>query len=130
VSVRQPAYRLHKARNCAVVTVGGRDHYLGPYGSPESWEKYHRLIAEWLAGRNNPPAAAAGAAAAPLTVSALILRYWRHVQSYYVKDGKPTSEQATIQHALRFVRRLYGSKPAADFTPKAQGFQGVRVVSP
>jgi hypothetical protein len=47
--VRQPSYRFHKARNCAVVTLNGRDHYLGLYDSPESWEKYHRLIAEWLA---------------------------------------------------------------------------------
>ena len=32
-----PKYRLYKARNCAVVTIAGRDHYLGPYDSPESW---------------------------------------------------------------------------------------------
>ena len=44
---RPPAYRLHKARNCAVVTIDGKNHYLGPYGSPESHEKYARLIAEW-----------------------------------------------------------------------------------
>jgi hypothetical protein len=24
-----PSYRLHKARNCAVVTIAGRNHYLG-----------------------------------------------------------------------------------------------------
>ena len=29
-----PKYRLHKARNCAVVTIDGRDHYLGEYDSP------------------------------------------------------------------------------------------------
>jgi hypothetical protein len=46
MTVRNPSYRYHKARNCAVVTVDGRDHYLGKYDSPESWEKYHRLIAE------------------------------------------------------------------------------------
>jgi hypothetical protein len=27
-----PAYRLQKSRNCAVVTIDGKDHYLGPYG--------------------------------------------------------------------------------------------------
>ena len=41
-----PAYRRHKARNCAVVTIHGRNHYLGPYGSKESRERYARLIAE------------------------------------------------------------------------------------
>jgi hypothetical protein len=33
---RQPSCRLHKARNCAVVTIHGKNHYLGPYDSPES----------------------------------------------------------------------------------------------
>jgi hypothetical protein len=28
-SSRQPTYRLHKARNCAVVTINGKNHYLG-----------------------------------------------------------------------------------------------------
>jgi len=26
---RPPSYRLHKARKCAVVTIHGRNHYLG-----------------------------------------------------------------------------------------------------
>ena len=43
---RPPKYRHHKARNCAVVTINGRNHYLGPFGSPESHEKYACLIAE------------------------------------------------------------------------------------
>jgi hypothetical protein len=49
--LKQPAYRLHKARHCAVVTLNGKNHYLGPWQSPESHEKYARLIAEWR--RNN-----------------------------------------------------------------------------
>ncbi len=31
---RQPAYRHHKARNSAVVTIDGANLYLGPYDSP------------------------------------------------------------------------------------------------
>tara|TARA_R110002049_G_scaffold305056_1_gene500975 strand:+ start:9914 stop:10165 length:252 start_codon:yes stop_codon:yes gene_type:complete len=41
-----PSYRLHRASGNAVVTVDGRDHYLGKYDTPESLEKYARLIAE------------------------------------------------------------------------------------
>ena len=33
---KNPSYRFHKARNCAVVTINGRDHYLGAHDSPES----------------------------------------------------------------------------------------------
>ena len=43
-----PSYRLHKASGQAVVTLRGRDHYLGSYGSAESHTDYKRLIAEWL----------------------------------------------------------------------------------
>jgi integrase len=116
---RHPAYRLHKARNSAVVTLDGKDHYLGPHNSPESWEKYHRLVAEWLAdGGANLPARAEAVTSSP-TISEVILAYWGFVKSYYVKDGKPTSERDTIHQALRFVRRLYGSTAANDFSPKA-----------
>ena len=38
---------------------------------------------------------------------------------YYVKDGRPTSEQDNIRQALRFLRRLYGHTPARDFGPLA-----------
>lgn len=72
---RPPSYRLHKARNSAVVTIDGKNHYLGPYGSPESHEKYARLIARWGAGGRapaNPPDPPEGAGG---TVNELILRY-------------------------------------------------------
>ncbi len=118
MTVRQPSYRFHKARDCAVVTIAGKDHYLGKYHSPESWEKYHRLVAEWLAGQKLPPLPPVEAAE-PITVSQLVLRYWRFAQSYYVKDGQPTSEQAVIRQVLRFVRKLYGSTTARDFSPKS-----------
>lgn len=39
-----PAYRLHKARNCGVVTIDGRDYYLGPHGTPASKQKDAGLI--------------------------------------------------------------------------------------
>src|SRR5882724_8483725 len=91
---RPPAYRLHKARNCAVVTIDGKNHYLGPYGSPESHEKYARLIAEWRLHAKHllPTTGTRGLDSTP-SVNELILSYYRNAQSYYVKDGRPTSEQ-------------------------------------
>jgi hypothetical protein len=44
-----PAYTLHKAPSQAIVRLSGHDHYLGPHGTPESRQKYDRLLAEWLA---------------------------------------------------------------------------------
>ena len=72
-----PKYRLHKARNCAVVTVDGRDHYLGIFGSPQSWEQYHRLVAESLAVNTRAASTILPLPAdAPLTVTELIAKYW------------------------------------------------------
>lgn len=113
---RIPSYRHHKARDYAVVTINGKDHYLGKYDSNESRENYHRLIAEHLADCSDPPLVVPPET--PLSITELIARYWRFVKSYYVKNGRPTSEQATIKHALRFLRRLYGTIPATEFSPK------------
>ena len=80
---RPPAYRLHKARNTAVVTIDGRNHYLGPYGSPESHEKYARLIADWRLHANAlAKPLAPRRADATRSVNELILAYFRHVQAY------------------------------------------------
>lgn len=49
-----PAYSLHRSSGQAIVRISGRDHYLGPHNSPESREKYDRLIAEWLANGRQP----------------------------------------------------------------------------
>ena len=60
-----PKYRLHKPTGLGVVTLNGRDFYLGRYGTPESLEAYNRRIAEWQAdGRQllPPPADATVAA--------------------------------------------------------------------
>jgi len=117
-SLNQPAYRLHKARNCAVVTLNGKNHYLGPWQSPESHEKYARLIAEWR--RNNgvlptPVCSPSGV----LTINELVLAYFRFAQTRYVKYGETTSEVGCVRLALRPLRQLYGSIPATDFGPKA-----------
>lgn len=114
---RPPSYRLHKARNCAVVTISGKAHYLGPYGSPESHEKYARLIAEWQVSRaEQRPPSIRNADDRPITVNELILAFWHHVKKRYVKNGAPTSEQRSYRTALRPVRRLYGGMPAHAIT--------------
>lgn len=46
---RIPSYRLHKPTGQAVVTLDGRDVYLGRHGTPKSREAFDRLTAQWLA---------------------------------------------------------------------------------
>ena len=112
-----PSYRLHKPKNLAVVRIDGRDIYLGRYGTPESRERYDRLIAEWLTnGRRLTPSLGG---AGDLTVSELILAYWRHAMGYYRKNDQPTSEVGLIRCALRPLKRLYGRTLAREFGPLA-----------
>ena len=116
--LKQPVYRLHKARNCAVVTLNGKNHYLGPWQSPESHEKYARLIAEWRRNNGVLPTAVCSPSGV-LTINELVLAYFRFAQTRYLKHGEPTSEVGCVRQALRPLRQLYGSTPAADFGPKA-----------
>jgi integrase len=114
-TVNVPKLRRHPKGS--VVVLDGKYLYCGPSGSAEARQKYDRLIAEWLAnGRALPPSQPDKT---DLTIDDLLLAYWTFVKTYYVKDGRPTSEQDTIRQALRFVRKLYGPTPAAAFTPLA-----------
>ena len=49
-----PKYQKHRASGQAVVTINGRDYYLGPHGTKASKVEYDRLITEWLSsGRSS-----------------------------------------------------------------------------
>lgn len=118
---KDPAYRLHRQSGQAIVTLpdglgGRRDVLLGKHNTPESRDRYYRVLAEW---RANGCRLAAPAAGADLTMNELMAAYWQYAEAYYVKDGKPTSEQATIRCALRSVKHLYGETPAREFGPLA-----------
>ncbi len=114
---KAPAYRHYKPKDLAVVRIEGKDHYLGRYGSPESWEKYHRLLAEHHAG--SEPAPPPTETVRPITIVEVVARYMRHCRRYYRKNGQQTETVDQVARALRTVRRLYGRVPAADFGPLA-----------
>jgi integrase len=116
-----PAYRHYTGspknpKDLAVVRINGKDHYLGKYGSAESWEKYHRLLAERFrtqAGpvpdpQNDPE---------PLSITEVCVRYYAWALTYYVKDGKPTEMAHIVRRSLKTLRALFGSVPARDFGP-------------
>jgi hypothetical protein len=101
----------------AVVTLGGKDIYLGPHDTEASKVEYDRLIAEWLVhGRSISPDPEQ---AIPRTVLEIIAAYVQHAQRYHVKDGAPTPEVGHVRIAMRPVRRLYGRTPAMACGPIA-----------
>ncbi|TWU29632.1 tyrosine-type recombinase/integrase [Bythopirellula polymerisocia] len=110
-----PKYRKHRSSGQAVVTLNGRDHYLGPHGTKASKREYDRLIGEWLQNHRNPLFSPSDG----ITIVELCARYWQHAKGYYVKDGRCTGENPSIRIALRFLREWYGKTQAADFGPLA-----------
>lgn len=110
-----PKYRHHKASGQAVVTLGGKDHYLGPWKSHASVQEYDRLLSVWQAhGRQLPPNQGVG-----VTVAEVLVRYLEHADRYYVKGGEPTTEPKHIRAAIGPLSALYERHPAADFGPLA-----------
>ena len=45
---RVPKYRRHKPTGQAVVTLSGKDHYLGKWNTAASKAEYDRLTGEWV----------------------------------------------------------------------------------
>ncbi|HKQ48050.1 MAG TPA: hypothetical protein VJZ71_08280 [Phycisphaerae bacterium] len=110
-----PRYRKHKASGQAIVSLGGNDHYLGPFASAASKSEYDRRVGEWLAsGRTSPADTESG-----LFVVEIISRYRQHARVYYRKNGRVTKEVAGVDMAARYLKRLYGQTPAASFGPLA-----------
>ena len=89
ISRKVPSYRLHKSDGRAIVTINGRDCLLGKYGTPESREKYDRLITQWLASDQQSPTKPKP----DITIVELIALFLTEAQKIYRQsDGKPSAE--------------------------------------
>lgn len=119
-----PSYRLHRQSGQAVVTLADpstgtrRDYLLGSYGSAASKAEYRRILAEQETAQGRLPPKRGEAGCADLTLNELMLAYVRHAETYYVKNGAPTSETETIKLALRFMKP-WGATLAREFGPLA-----------
>jgi integrase len=128
LSKPDPSYRLHRQSGQGVVTLtdglgGRRDFLLGKYDTLESREKYHRLLGEWNAASRRltpfgqqPPSTQPGSDAEVVTVNEVMLAFLRHADAERYADDSRELEQFKL--SLRPLRRLYGSLPAAEFSPK------------
>lgn len=113
---RVPSYRLHRASGKAVVTLSGRDHYLGEYGSPESSSRYRELVGRWLAGGKKLPTETPSE---PLSVAETLLAYLEYCEKHYASRRRYDALLARIKAALKPVRELFGSEPVDGFRAKA-----------
>jgi integrase len=113
VNARIPSYRLHKASGQAVVTLGGKDYYLGKHGTKESHAEYRRLTGLYVGnGFRLPTDPACG-----VTVAEMLVRFWEHASRYYRKRGKGTSQLGMIRVICQRLRENHGSSLALAFGP-------------
>lgn len=112
---RIPSYRLHRPSGRAVVTLNGKDIYLGAFNTPESNAEYQRVIGEWLA---QPLAAAGGVRDGGPSVAEIMVAYLEHAKNYYRDaDGNCTSGYDAVRYSLLSLEAVYARTPAAEFGP-------------
>ncbi len=120
---KTPSYRRRPGYTQAIVTLTDsvtkkrRDYWLGPHGTKESREQYHRVIAEWEAnGRRLPRLLADRPAAknpAGLQLVSLLREFYRWAGNTYDKG-----ELRSFFIVMVLMRRYYGRTPAVEFGPR------------
>jgi hypothetical protein len=93
-----PKYRLHRASGQSVVNIAGKDHYLGPHGSPASNLEYDRLMAHWLAAGRQ---VASPEPQSESSVVEVLADYWEFAKGYYLKNGTPNNELDAMRLIIR-----------------------------
>ena len=114
-TLRIPSYRHHKPSGRAVVTIDGRDVYLGDWNTASSRREYKRIVAEWTASGGTLPKASND-----LTVAELAAAFMRHARIYYRRpDGTASNELDNFKLSIRRLTSIYSRTRAVDFGPLA-----------
>jgi integrase len=116
---RTPSIRKH-ASGQAIVTLGGRDHYLGIIGSPEVKRNFNTLMEEWYAnGEHLPVHRIPESKREEFTVSDLAVRYHAYAKEHYFNAERNTmsGEFDNVRDAFAHVVALYAELPVKDFGP-------------
>lgn len=109
---RVPSYRLHRSSGRAVVTIAGRDHYLGPHDSPESRKAYDALVLRWIAGGRRPLRDSSGAGPTAAEFADLARS---HVRGYYRRNGNLSSAGRFALRTLATFESMFDQLPIAEF---------------
>jgi integrase len=116
---RVPRYCIHKARNLAYVTIGGREHYLGRAHSPESHAAYHEIVGALRAGESIPSRRIPKPSA--ITVAEVAEQWFLSVLE---QNGKRHQMTREARYATSAMIKEHAKARACDFGPKA--FKAIR----
>ena len=112
-----PKYRLHKASGKAVVSIHGKDHYLGQHGTRDSHTNYKLLIAGlWAKNEGLIPIIPAPSEA--ISVGLLAVEFAKYAKKKYRhENGDQKSEWFIIKNMLTEIRSTYGDLEVNEFGP-------------
>lgn len=108
-ALRIPQLRRHRPSGRAVVTLNGRDLYVGAWGTVAAKAEYDRLIGEWLANGRRLDAN-------DLRIADLVERYLEFAREYY-RTERSTGVDDPLYRALDDLLDLYASERVVDFGP-------------
>jgi len=110
-----PGYRLHKATGQAYVTINGKRHYLGRYGTPESRRRYRRIVDDW---ERRQASGLVSAVTRGCTLAQLATAWHVYAtQHYRDPEGEPTTELACVVQALTPLLETSAATPVDSFRP-------------
>ncbi|MDZ4852867.1 MAG: hypothetical protein SGI77_26570 [Pirellulaceae bacterium] len=94
-----PKYRKHRATGQALVTINGRDHYLGPHGTKASHREYDRLINQWIASNRSPIYGLSPELSEEPKLTDLMNAYRKWADKYYrhLMVGRPAQPKTLLQ---------------------------------
>ena len=109
-----PSYRYHVSGQ-AVVTLGGKDFYLGPHNSPESHAKYLALVGEYQRNGLRPPEQESHQADKPLTIAGLVADFKVNGVKRLTPSG---NHRKSYERLATLLVDEHGDEPAAGFGPR------------
>ncbi len=114
---RAPKMGRHSSGQ-ARITLGGKVHYLGEFGTPEAYEKYAQLVRQWEANGRQAVDRTPNAVQATLRIGDLLDQYRASIDARgrYQKNGRPTSQRAYIDNVCNALKEHAGSVPVTRTT--------------
>jgi integrase len=112
-----PDYQLHRHTGQARVRIDGKDHWLGPFGSEESKQKYQELVRDLVERRAREEVKRSAKLVTNLTIAELVKAYLLWAKSRYMKEGQPTTEYSNIVSTVRLLLKQHSHELVSSFGP-------------
>lgn len=111
-----PQLRRHKT-GLATAPFNGKDFYFGKFGTRDAQYQFDSLLSLWLQNGKQLPHNQADEPQTAVSITDICVGYVLHAKTYYVKNGKQTSEYGNIRRAIKLFRADFGDMTATFFRP-------------